>query len=129
MYSYFSVGNGKPMEPALCRLYRHTFVRYGSTGSTRPARFVLCTSGESGKLHWIETGEFDWRRGVHSGVACRKINQPASPGERFPSPGLEVGPPARQSSSPPPHPVESRYNSVIYAMHATRTRREKSYWQ
>ena len=102
----------------------------GSTGSTRPARFVLCTSGESGKLHWIETGEFDWRRGVHSGVACRKINQPASPGERFPSPGLEVGPPARQSSSPPPpHPVVSRYNSVIYAMHATRTRREKSYWQ
>jgi len=28
MYLYFSTRNGQPMEPALCRLYRHTFVRY-----------------------------------------------------------------------------------------------------
>jgi len=39
---------------------------------------VLCTSGESGKLHWIETGEFDWRRGVHSGVHGVQENQSAS---------------------------------------------------
>ena len=24
--SYFSIGNGQPGEPALCQLYRHTFV-------------------------------------------------------------------------------------------------------
>jgi len=28
MYLYFSTRNGQPMEPALCRLYRHTFVPY-----------------------------------------------------------------------------------------------------
>ena len=26
MYSYFSIGNGQPREPALCQLYRRTFV-------------------------------------------------------------------------------------------------------
>ena len=25
---YFSPGNGQPREPALCQLYRHTFVPY-----------------------------------------------------------------------------------------------------
>ena len=28
MYFYVSIGNGKPREPALCQLYRHTFVPY-----------------------------------------------------------------------------------------------------
>jgi len=28
IHSYFSIGNGHPREPALCRLYRHTFVPY-----------------------------------------------------------------------------------------------------
>ena len=28
MYLYFSIGNGQPSEPALCQLYRHTFVPY-----------------------------------------------------------------------------------------------------
>ena len=28
MYLYFSNGNGQPREPALCQLYRHTFVPY-----------------------------------------------------------------------------------------------------
>ena len=28
MYSYFSIGNGQPREPALCQLHRHTFVPY-----------------------------------------------------------------------------------------------------
>jgi len=27
-YLYFSVGNGQHVEPALCQLYRHTFVPY-----------------------------------------------------------------------------------------------------
>ena len=26
IYLYFSIGNGQPWDPALCRLYRHTFV-------------------------------------------------------------------------------------------------------
>jgi len=26
IYLYFSFGNGQPREPALCQLYRHTFV-------------------------------------------------------------------------------------------------------
>jgi len=28
IYLYFSSGNGQPREPALCQLYRHTFVPY-----------------------------------------------------------------------------------------------------
>jgi len=28
IYQYFSIGNGQPREPALCHLYRHTFVPY-----------------------------------------------------------------------------------------------------
>ena len=28
MYLYFSIENGQPREPALCQLYRHTFVPY-----------------------------------------------------------------------------------------------------
>ena len=28
MYKYFSIGNGQPREPALCQLYRRTFVPY-----------------------------------------------------------------------------------------------------
>jgi len=28
IYLYFSIGNGQPREPALCQLYRHTFVTY-----------------------------------------------------------------------------------------------------
>ena len=29
IYLYFSIGNGQPREPALCQLYRHTFIPYG----------------------------------------------------------------------------------------------------
>jgi len=29
IYLYFSVGDGQPREPALCQLYRHTFVPHG----------------------------------------------------------------------------------------------------
>jgi len=28
LYLYFCIGNGQPIEPALCQLYRHTFVPY-----------------------------------------------------------------------------------------------------
>ena len=28
IYFYFSIGNGQPWKPALCQLYRHTFVPY-----------------------------------------------------------------------------------------------------
>ena len=30
IYLYSSIGNGQPREPALCELYRHTFVPYSS---------------------------------------------------------------------------------------------------
>jgi len=30
MYLYFSIGNGPPSDPALCPLYRHTFVPYAA---------------------------------------------------------------------------------------------------
>jgi len=30
LYLHFSIGNGPPVEPALCQLYRHTFVPYTS---------------------------------------------------------------------------------------------------
>jgi len=30
IYLYFSIGNGQPGEPALCQLYRHTFVHYST---------------------------------------------------------------------------------------------------
>ena len=39
MYLYFSIGNGQPGEPALCQLYRHTFVPYGISGS-RPLQLL-----------------------------------------------------------------------------------------
>jgi len=35
IYLYFSIGNGQPREPALCQLYRHTFVSYWSGGDIR----------------------------------------------------------------------------------------------
>ena len=28
IYLYFSIGNGEPRQPALCQMYRHTFVPY-----------------------------------------------------------------------------------------------------
>jgi len=37
LYSYFSSGNGQPREPALCQLYRHTFVPYVPISSTQYA--------------------------------------------------------------------------------------------
>ena len=35
VFLYFNIGNGQPREPALCQLYRHTFVPYkGRDGGT-----------------------------------------------------------------------------------------------
>ena len=38
---YFSIGNGQPTVPALCQLYRHTFIPYAVRGngslSVRPS--------------------------------------------------------------------------------------------
>jgi len=44
MYLYFSAGNGQPREPALCQLYRHTFVL---SDINRPAH-VSRSSGKGG---------------------------------------------------------------------------------
>jgi len=35
IYLYFSIGSGQPREPALCQLYRHTFVPYTSKSTWR----------------------------------------------------------------------------------------------
>jgi len=36
IYLYLGIGNGQPKEPALCQLYRHTFVPYDYfSGSSR----------------------------------------------------------------------------------------------
>jgi len=35
MYLYFSTENGQPREPALCQLYRHTFVPYADKDEDR----------------------------------------------------------------------------------------------
>jgi len=37
IYLYFSIGNGQPGKPALCQLYRHTFVPCVSTISSHPS--------------------------------------------------------------------------------------------
>ena len=31
LFLYFSIGIGQPRDPALCQMYRHTFVPYGMT--------------------------------------------------------------------------------------------------
>ena len=45
IYSYFSIGNGQPREPALCQLYRYrrTFVPYSSVS---PLSTSLLTGGD-----------------------------------------------------------------------------------
>jgi len=40
IYLYFSIGNGQPREPALCQLYRHTFVPCLYTRATLHAACV-----------------------------------------------------------------------------------------
>ena len=38
VYYYFSIGTGQPREPALCQLYRHTFVPYKRFEATSRGR-------------------------------------------------------------------------------------------
>jgi len=38
MYLYFSTGNGQLRKPALCQLYRHTFVPYSSVADRQADR-------------------------------------------------------------------------------------------
>jgi len=40
IHLYFSTGNGQRSEPALCQLYRHTFVPYMLTAAVLYLRFV-----------------------------------------------------------------------------------------
>ena len=60
IYLYFSIGNGQPSEPALCQMYRHTFVpccytcrmfRSGTSVITEPCakrlRRSKCCSGQT----------------------------------------------------------------------------------
>ena len=41
IYLYFSIGNGQPREPALCQLYRHTFVPYSNAWHSVTERMIL----------------------------------------------------------------------------------------
>ena len=43
IYSYFSILNGQPREPALCQLYRRTFVSHRSRAVAPPG---FCDRGE-----------------------------------------------------------------------------------
>ena len=48
MYLYFSIGNGQPREPALCQLYRHTFVPYESfLSADSQCRLQFCTASST----------------------------------------------------------------------------------
>jgi len=51
IYLYFDIGNGQPREPALCHLYRHTFVPYLAASLCGAWRFVQSTRTE---LNWTE---------------------------------------------------------------------------
>jgi len=47
IYKYFSIGNVQPREPALCQLYRRTFVPYAAlvyaeVATTKREIFVTC---------------------------------------------------------------------------------------
>jgi len=50
IYLYFSTGNGQTKEPALCQLYRHSFVPYAYTAAAAEAAAVsvqgATTAGE-----------------------------------------------------------------------------------
>ena len=44
---YFSIGNGQPVEPALCQLYRHTFVPYKHTWTQTTLRTTCVEKGHA----------------------------------------------------------------------------------
>jgi len=46
IYLYFSIGNGQPTEPALCQLFRHTYIPYLING-VRLATRVYAPNGVS----------------------------------------------------------------------------------
>jgi len=58
MYLYFSTGNGQPREPALCQLYRHTFVPYTRSNKRRRTECLATVSNllpNADELSWPRT--------------------------------------------------------------------------
>ena len=49
---YFSIGNGQPREPALCQLYRHTFVPYMPKLRDDASTVLWSTSSIVDELCW-----------------------------------------------------------------------------
>jgi len=72
IYLYVSIGNGQPREPALCQLYRHTFVPY-QRRDYRPLLPINWLSaailGRLGRLvlGWFRAHVFQCCRSVHTG--------------------------------------------------------------
>ena len=56
MRLYFTIGNGQPRDPALCRLYRHTFV-----SMRRECRVIHCAV-DPRRLYILCWSEFSRRR-------------------------------------------------------------------
>jgi len=56
IYLYVSIGNGKPREPALCQLYRHTFVPYFSL--FLPLVFLSIFSAANRSTRYAESRHF-----------------------------------------------------------------------
>ena len=44
----YTFGNGQPSEPALCQLYRHTFVPYGASALSRKSRISATLMTDAG---------------------------------------------------------------------------------
>ena len=51
IYLYFSIENGQPRKPALCQLYRHTFVPYWDSFWLLSAFFIQCLPKKHGHFN------------------------------------------------------------------------------
>jgi len=90
LYLYFSTGNGQPTKPALCQLYRHTFVPY--------PEHTACISASSdhsyspGGANSIGPGALSVRGGASrlSSAAAATIGMPVLCGRKMRKYGTEL---------------------------------------
>ena len=98
IYLYFSIGNGQPREPALCRLYRHSFVPYKS-------RVPPCTATVNMTLPAFVAGR---RRLLSVEISCPRGAQQQT--RRLPSllsVGRTDGPTLERYIDPDPHTMRT----------------------